>query len=75
MTTKDSETKTDAGELPESIGDCRVCGNPITGVRPDEVRLVARKPVHDDCYFDEVDDLAEKYLPGLSVKRPGYTQD
>lgn len=44
-----------------SIGECGICHKPITNVHPDEVKFVDRKPVHDDCYYEELDKEIEEH--------------
>lgn len=43
------------------IGRCVICQQPITGIHPDEVRMVRDGPVHDDCYFEEMGNEVEKH--------------
>ena len=43
-----------------SVGKCAICGEPITDVHPDEVRMIPKGPVHDDCYFGALGDEIEK---------------
>ena len=39
---------------------CAVCNQPITGTHPDEFLKVGDRPVHDDCYYDEVGKVIDR---------------
>lgn len=53
-----------------SIGNCGVCHNPITDVHPDVVRRINGKPVHEDCYYEELGEGIEKHpICSPSVRR------
>ena len=52
----------------QSIGNCGVCHKPVTDVHPDEVKMVNKKPAHDECYFEKLGEEIEKHpliLPSL----------
>lgn len=34
-----------------TIGNCPVCGKPVTDEHPDEVKMVDCQPAHEDCYY------------------------
>jgi hypothetical protein len=47
----------------ERIADCVSCKKQIRN--EDEYQRVPSGLIHDDCYYDDLSDILEKYPPGL----------
>lgn len=49
---------------------CSICKNPIEGIHDDEREefMVDGKPVHEDCWFEEMGKLVEEH-PVVSGRR------
>lgn len=47
----------------EKIADCTSCGKSI--MDQDEFQRVLSGLIHDDCYYDDLSDILEKYPPGF----------
>lgn len=45
------------------VADCISCGKDI--MDQDEYQKVPSGLIHDDCYYDDLSDILEKYPPGF----------
>jgi hypothetical protein len=43
---------------------CGSCHQPISDEHPEEMRHISGKPVHEDCYYEDLGNLMEQHPPG-----------